>query len=126
MNINHKRFAEEYVKSGNGTQSYLKVYGNDMTYESAAANSTRLLKIDSVQQYIKELNDKISEEAIADMIEVQRFWTGLMRSASAEDRDRIKTSELIARTHGAFIDRLEQTGDINIKVEWFDDEEEED
>ena len=37
-------------------------------------------------------------------------------------KDRLKASELIAKTNGAFIDRVEQSGSINLKVEWLDED----
>lgn len=74
----------------------------------------------SVLEYINEINKKIEKEKIADAKEIQEFWTKTFRDEEVEMKDRIKTSELLAKVQGAFIENINLTG--NIKTNYpFDD-----
>ncbi|GAE46173.1 hypothetical protein JCM21738_3044 [Mesobacillus boroniphilus JCM 21738] len=57
-------------------------------------------------------------EIIADLEETKRFWTTIMRDENADIRDRLKASEFIAKTNGAFIEKKEVLGGINNKIEF--------
>ena len=109
-----KLFADEYIKTGNAKQSYVKIYKcNDKVAE---ANSSRLLSNAKVREYIESVNKKLEKSSIADMTEVKEFWSNMLRSKKSEDKDRLKASELIAKTNGAFIDNvnLNSTGQVVI------------
>lgn len=49
----HKKFANEYLKTGNGTQSVLAVDPEITTPESAAVKASRLLRNDKVRDYLE-------------------------------------------------------------------------
>ena len=55
MTLKQKRFADEYIKSGNATQSYLKAYGSCTKQNTAEVSSCRLLKNDKVYNYISKV-----------------------------------------------------------------------
>lgn len=55
-----KAFCLLYLQSYNATQSYMKVYGCD--YDTANANSFRLLANDSVKQFIKQVRNEQTNE----------------------------------------------------------------
>jgi phage terminase small subunit len=57
-------------------------------------------------------------EYIANITETKRFWTEIMRDGNAEMKDRLKASEFIAKTNGAFIDKREMHGAFNNKIEF--------
>lgn len=114
LTIKQRRFCELYVETGNGTQSYIDARYKASSRKVAEANSRRLLANERVQEYIELLNKKILDESIANMVEVKQFWTRFIREANFEDKDRLKASELIAKTNGAFIDKVEHSGDINV------------
>lgn len=111
-----KLFAEYYLKSGNATQSYIDAGYSCTTRVVAEANAKRLLRNDSVKIYITEKNKEIESDNIADMIEVKEFWSSLMRDEKSENRDRLKASEYIAKTNGAFLDKVEHTGNIPVTI----------
>ena len=115
MNVRQKLFADYYIQSGNALESALKA-GYSKTY--ANAQSYKLLEI--VGDYIKEQNKAIQNDRIADMVEVKEFWTNLLRDNESDPKDRLKASELIGKTNGAFIDKVEQSGHVGIKIEWVD------
>jgi phage terminase small subunit len=57
-------------------------------------------------------------EFIADITETKRFWTEIMRDGNADLKDRLKASEFIAKTNGAFIEKKELQGALNQKIEF--------
>ena len=56
------------------------------------------------------------------MIEIKEFWTTTMREEEQDLKERLRASEYLAKTNGAFIDKVEQTGDFKLKVEWLDED----
>lgn len=65
MNSQQMKFCHEYVNNGcNGTQAYLKAYKSCKTEGTAMSNASRLLRNAKVMAYIKELQEKLKDEAI--------------------------------------------------------------
>lgn len=118
----HKKFADDYIKTGEKANAYMRAYPNVKKMETAAAAATRLLKNVNVLTYIEERNKQLDDDNIADMKEVKRFWTNTMRDREEALRDRIKASECIARSESAFLEKVEHSGsiDINSKVKLID------
>lgn len=113
-----KRFCEEYVKSGNATQSYIDAGYSATKREVAEANARKLLGNNSaVKEYIQELNNLLVSSQIADMEEVKRFWTSTLRDESLDRKDRLKASEYIAKTNASFVEKTQISGELNHKVE---------
>ena len=104
-----EEFCDIYISSGNATESYKQAYKSCKKDSVARANSCRLLTNANIIQYIRDKNDAIKNDRIADMQEVKEFWTNTLRSEEVEMRDRIKVSELIGKTNAAFIDKVELT-----------------
>ena len=59
LSTRHEKFCNVYCELLNGTQSYLSVYPN-ATYGSAAANASRLLKVDNVKERIAEIQERFA------------------------------------------------------------------
>ena len=114
LTVKQKNFADIYIKSGNATQSYIDAGYKASSRNVAEANSSALLGNHKVKSYIDMINKRIQDESIAGMIEIKQFWTRFIREASFEDKDRLKASEYLAKTNGAFIDKIEHSGNINI------------
>ncbi|CRK83425.1 terminase small subunit [Neobacillus massiliamazoniensis] len=115
LNIKQKRFADFYIETGNATESYLRA-GYHAEGNAAEVNASRLLRNAKVLEYIKERNEQLDVEFIADITETKRFWTEIMRDEDADLKDRLKASEYIAKTNGAFIDKKELQGGFNGKI----------
>lgn len=109
LNARQKAFCEYYVASGNATESAVKA-GYSEKY--AGQNSDKLLKNTNIQIYIEELNKKVKDKRIADITEVKEFWTDVLRNNDAKMQDRLKASEYIAKTNGAFLDKVEVKGEV--------------
>jgi phage terminase small subunit len=117
LNSKQKKFADFYVETGNATESYLRA-GYQAEGHSAEVNASRLLRNAEVLKYIKERNVQLDVQFIADITEAKRFWTEIMRDSVADLKDRLKASEYIAKTNGAFIDKKELHGALNGKIEF--------
>lgn len=66
----HKRFADEYIKHGDATKAYRAAYPK-VKEETARVNSYKALQNTTVQDYIKERSDKITEIANQKLAETQ-------------------------------------------------------
>ena len=115
LNARDKRFADEYIRTGKIIESAIKAGFAESTARDRAAEwlnpNSKSAKI-SVLEYINEINKKIEKEKIADVKEIQEFWTKTFRDEEVEMKDRIKTSELLAKVQGAFIENINLTGNI--------------
>jgi phage terminase small subunit len=117
LNLKQRRFADYYIETGNATASYLRA-GYVAEGNAAEVNASRLLRNAKVLKYIRERNAELDVEFIADITETKRFWTEIMRDADADLKDRLKASEYIAKTNGAFIEKKELQGSFNNKIEF--------
>lgn len=109
LNARQKAFCEFYVASGNATESAVKAGYSKRTARSIGQ---RLLTNVDIQSYIEELNKKVKDNRIADIKEVKEFWTEVLRNKNQKIQDRLKASEYIAKTNGAFLDKVEVKGEI--------------
>ena len=121
LNARQKAFCEYYVASGNATESAKKAGYSEKTAKSIGQ---RLLTFVDVQTYIEELNQNVKNNRIADMTEVKEFWTETLRNNKAKMQDRLKASEYIAKTNGAFLEKLEVKGSIPVVISGEDQLEE--
>ena len=106
-----KAFADEYILTGNVTQSATKA-----GYKKPNVQGSQNLAKLSIQEYIKDKNKSLESAKIADMEEVKQFWSNLLRDNESDPKDRLKASELIAKTNGAFIDKVQHSGTISNEV----------
>jgi phage terminase small subunit len=124
-----RMFADEYVLTGNASQSYQKIYNCGI--KEAEASSSRLLSNVKVTEYIITVNQKIKNDKIADMQEIKEFWTDIKRDKTQETKDRLKASEFIAKTNAAFIENRNISGSLLVNIiddldDLEDDDEDED
>lgn len=84
LTIKQKQVADDFIITGNRTQSYLKFYKNIKNRETAAAAASRLFNTEEVKEYIEEKMKELDEELIADQREVLR---GLTRQFRREETD---------------------------------------
>ena len=108
-----KAFADYFIQSGNATQSAIKAgYSENTSKETGYENLTK----PHIVKYIEEQNKAIQSNRIADMEEVKEFWSNTIRDNELDLKDRLKASELIAKTNGAFIDKIQHSGSIDNQV----------
>ena len=116
-------FADYYIQTGNATESAIKAgYSQKTAKETGYENLTK----PHLQQYIEKKQKELESSRMADMTEVREFWTEVMRDIDSEMKDRLKASEMIAKTSGAFLNKVEMqtTGEQTITVIITDDDDE--
>lgn len=81
LTIKQKKFADEYIKTGNATQSAINAGYSEKT--ARKIGSENLTKPD-IKAYIDERMKELEEEAIADQKEILK---GLTRQARREEKE---------------------------------------
>lgn len=138
-----EKFCQLYAATGNATQSFKDAGYSVKSQNAAGVRAHALLKNNgNVQERIRELNDKAENEAIASIQEMQETLTQILREELTEEvlmsegdgegmshivskrkkaalKDRLKALELLARMKGAFLDKVEVSG--NVPVTFVDD-----
>ncbi len=82
-----KAFADEYLTDLNGTRAYKAVYKNVKSDATASTNAWRLLRNAKVKEYIADRMKKIQSEKTADLEEVIRFFSSVMRGEVKDQFD---------------------------------------
>lgn len=139
MTAKQKRFCEEFVKTGNATQSAISAGYSEKT---ANEQSSRLLTKVSIKSYIRSLQDEIKNENILDATKMQEVLTSIIlqeseeevivvegcgdgmseavtKTKTASNADRIKAIQLLARMQGA----LDNTATVNVVLPVFGGED---
>ena len=137
LTLKQKKFADEYIISCNATEAYLKVYTSVKKENVARTNASRLLTNANVKNYIDERLSEIDSEKIADQKEVMEYLSSVMRGEQTEQtlkscgaewgqeitdievgaKDRIKAAELLGKRYGMWTDKIDTTGNIEIRIE---------
>lgn len=101
-------FADEYIKSGNATQAYIKAGYSIKTPGSAKAASSRLLTNVNLKHYIDAKMAEIESHKIADAKEVLQFYTRVLRKDETEPEKVMRPdgSEEIVDREPSLKDRL--------------------
>lgn len=127
LTTKQEAFCLEYAKTGNATQSAISA---GYAQKTAYSQGQRLLKNVEVQKRLQDIAKQIESEKIADITEIQKFLTSVMRNETIEEvvvvegygegcssartmdkdtflKDRIKAAETLAKMQGAFDNKLQ-------------------
>lgn len=85
LTAKQRLFADEYIKSGNATQSYIKAGYSVTSDKVASSNAQNLLGNQRVKSYIDAKMAEIESHKIADAKEVLQFYTRVLRNEEAEE-----------------------------------------
>ncbi len=100
MNERQKKFAEYYAQSGNGAEAARKA-GYSQSY--AEHRTDELLRNVEIQQYIKELSEKLQDSRILTAKERQAILSDIIRDAShVEPSDRIRAIDTLNKMTGEY------------------------
>lgn len=129
MTLKQQRFADEYIITGNATQSAIRA-GYSSKY--ANTNANKLLQNTTIKSYIDVRLAKLESEKIATQEEVLQYLTSVMRGEKTEPllvldgegtqkviqavpnvQSRTRAAELLGKRYGTFTDRV----DINAQIE---------
>lgn len=101
-----RRFVEAHSSNGGNATAAARSAG----YKQPLPQGCENLKKPSIQAAIEALRQEVTSEAIASREQRQTFWTEVMRDDGVEMRDRLRASELLGKSQGDFIARLEHSG----------------
>lgn len=123
LTLKQKKFADEYIISGNATESAIKA-GYSSKY--ANTNVSKLLQNTTIKSYIDERLAQLESEKIADQQEVLKYLSAVMRGEMTEQtlksvgesgqviteidvgaKDRIKAAELLGKRYRLWTDKSE-------------------
>ena len=105
-----KKFCDEYMLCGNATQAAIRA-GYSEKY--AGQNADKVLKNTNVKEYLSYFQKKVEQKAIKSVEEVQQWWSSIIDNAEEGTKDRLKASELLVKSKGGFIDRVELDADVS-------------
>ena len=113
-------FADEYVKTTNGTQSAITAGYSEKT---ASVTASKMLRKPKVRQYIDAIMSERSKDTIATADEVLEYLTRVMcgeeKDAFGLDvsvADRTKAAELLGKRHMLFTDKVKLDAEIEIDI----------
>jgi phage terminase small subunit len=109
----------DYYKQGKTAAEAARLAGYKGN-NSDVIGSQNLVKLG---KYVADRDELLDRARVADMAEINAFWSDTMRDDTADIKDRLKASELRARSIGAFIERREIVGAQTITVKLLDDDE---
>ena len=109
LTAKQQRFVDAY--EGNATQAAL-----DAGYSKNSAHSQgqRMLKNVEIAAAIQARENQKIRPFIANREARQRFWTETMLDLEQETRDRLKASELLGKSEGDFLERVELSGKVDL------------
>lgn len=134
--LRYDKFVSEFIKTGNGTTAAINA---GYSKKTARAKGCNLLKNKYVQDRIKEHQEILKENSIADETEILSYFTDVMRGKQqdqvatnagvylirAQIKDRNKAAEMLGKHLAMWTDK--QTVDANISpIQIIDDVPEED
>ena len=148
LSIKQEKFCVEYAKSGNARQAYKNAGYQCKNDNAVDAAASRLLTQVKVKERLAELAEEVKAASIADITEMQQKLTAIIRQELEEEvvvmesvgdfmtearkmekkpaiKDVISAINTLGKMQGAFIEKVEQTVDmdLNITVDYGDDPE---
>lgn len=115
LTAKQQKFVDVYA--GNATEAARKAGydGNEVTLGQVGAEN---LKKPQIVKAIRDRRDTELAPFIASRIERQAFWTAAMNDDKLKMENRLKASELLGKSEGDFIERVDLNPGGPIKVEW--------
>lgn len=99
MNQKQRQFAEYYAANPNATKAAIAAGYSPKT---AYAQGNRLLKDAETLEYITQLQDAAKDKRIASIKDAKVFWSDVMNDPNEKMTNRLKASELLFKSAGAF------------------------
>ncbi|MDJ1483108.1 terminase small subunit [Cytophagaceae bacterium YF14B1] len=101
LNPKQLAFVNQYLLSGNATESYQTVYGVE-SRDVANANAARLLAKTSIQDYIRNIQITIMQNTTITLEEVVTRINDLSQNAKA-DADKLKALDMLMKYLGGYV-----------------------
>lgn len=119
LTIKQKKFADEYIKTGNATDAYKKAGYKYSSDNLASVEGHKLLRNPKVKAYVDKKLSELEAETIAESKEVLQYLTSVLRGEThdevyykteyggevlgkvqVQNKDRLKAAELLMRRFG--------------------------
>lgn len=132
LTIKQKKFADEYIISGNAMQAAIEAGYSKNTAINAHRN---ILAKSNVREYIDKRMKQLEDESIADQTEILQYLTRVMRDQETEEvlvnignmeqeiravklsaKDKIKAAELLGKRYGSWTDKVDINSTEGIKI----------
>jgi phage terminase small subunit len=112
LTAKQKKFVEAYA--GNGTEAARQAgySGSDATL---AQTAYELLRKPEIKSQIDARQQRAVSSLVAAREERQAMWTATMRDVTLPIRDRLRASELLGKSEGDFIDKVEVSGKLRLE-----------
>ncbi len=115
--LSKKQLAFIDLYDGNLEESAIKAGYNPT---SAKRTAIRNMHNATIRHLIQQKREAEIKPQVISRIERQIYWSDIMRDTEQDIKHRLKASELLARSEGDFLDRVEHTGDIELCIRWAD------
>lgn len=136
LTAKQKRFCDEYLIDLNATQAAIRAgYSKKTARVIGAQNLSKL----AVKNYIDQRMKEKEAALIADSDEVMRYLTSVLRGQSQsevvvvenigdymsearlvqkapDEKERLKAAELLGKAHQIFVEKVEQTVDMDLNI----------
>ena len=135
LTLKQRKFADEYIISGNATESYKRAYPSVKKDSTANTNASRMLRNAKVKSYIDERLKEIESAKTATQQEVLEYLSSVMRGEQREQtligmgqgfqektyidvsaKDRLKAADLLNKIHQARESDQTNTTDSSITI----------
>lgn len=134
LTVKQQKFADEYIITGNATQSALTAgYAPKAAYQTGAEN----LKKPQIKEYIDAQLEKLKSDKVDTQQQIMEFLSAVRRGEVTESvttakrvfdnvpvgaKDRIKAAELLGKRFGMWTDNVNLTNtDIHLTIGGDDD-----
>ena len=130
LTIKQKKFADEYIISGNATEA-AKIAG--YSEKTAAVIGAENLIKPNIKSYIEARLAELEDKAIAKQDEVLKYLTSIIRGEQTEQvlmldgdgaqkitnievsaKDRIRAAELLGKRYGSWTEKIDITADMEV------------
>lgn len=106
-----KRFIDYYIQTGNATESCKLAGYKGNNLDRLGYENLRKLEI-----FIKPRINELDLRRTANLEDIFKFWTNTMNNENMKTNDRLKASEMLAKSQGAFIEKVEVK---EVNTDWF-------
>ena len=109
MTYKQELFIQEYIKTGNATNSVIKAGYSKRTAKSIGQ---RLLTFVDIKKRIEELSQKIANNNIMTAKERQEYLTKLINRDDVKVSDKLKALDILNKMTGEYIQKVEVNGEL--------------
>ena len=116
MTHRQELFIQEYIKTGNATNSAIKAGYSERTAKSIGQ---RLLTFVDIKKRIEELSQKVANNNIMSAKERQEYLSKLINRDDVKVSDKLKALDILNKMTGEYIQKVEVNGELKTENDPF-------